>query len=179
MLSSAPAQSVAPYAQALTEELRNAVTAYQELRIVAHPDTTNPRDVTDASYVIAGNVQRIEGDLRIRANLTRTDDHQTVWAETFERAVTDETADPTKTATTIARFIRSQLVQDQRCESVRRTARNEEAATAFCAASAEFFRFSRIGDWDNQLMLSSAEHAIALDPDIVGAYEMVSLVTGS
>lgn len=165
---------VTTYAEALTEELRNAVTQYQELRIVARPDTANPRDVTDASYVIGGNVQRIGGSMRIRANLTRTDDHQTVWAETFERAVTDETADPTETATTIARFIRAQLVQDQRCESVRRTARNEEAATAFCAASAEVFRFSRMGDWDNQLLLSSAKHAIALDPDIVGAHGMVA-----
>jgi len=165
---------ITTYAEALTEELRNAVTAYQELRIVAHLDTTRPRDVTDASYVVGGNVQRVGDSVRIRASLTRTDDHQTVWAETFERPVADETADPAKTATTIARFIRRQLVQDQRCESVRRTAHNEEAATAFCAAAAEAFRWDQIGDIDYELMLSRAERAIALDPDIVGAYTVVS-----
>jgi TIR domain len=63
----------ATYADAVTQELRTDVAGYQEIRSVAVEDTTNIRDVSDASYVVGGNVQRGEASLRVRASLTRTD----------------------------------------------------------------------------------------------------------
>jgi adenylate cyclase len=137
-------------------------------------DTTNIRDVSDASYVVGGNVQRGEASLRVRASLTRTDGHQTVWAETFERVASGKRANPAAMAATIGRFIRYQLVHDQRCESVRRTSRSAEAATAYCAASTEEGRFEQVGGMDPQLLLSNAQHAIALDPGIADAYARVA-----
>jgi TolB-like protein/Tfp pilus assembly protein PilF len=161
------------YAGALTEELRTDVAGYQELRSVAVEDATNIRDISDASYVVAGNVQRLGDSVRVGASMTRTDDHQTVWAKTFERAA-DATGDPTEMASTLGRFIRQNLVQDQQCESVRRSSRSEQAAAAYCAALAERARYSQGGDLDDALELRNAQRAIALDPNIADAYRIAA-----
>jgi TolB-like protein/Tfp pilus assembly protein PilF len=161
---------MARYADAVTQELRTDVAGYREIRSVAVADATNIRDVTDASYVVNGNVQRRGADVRVRAGLTRTSDHQTVWAESFEQPASDKKADPAEMAATIGRFIRYQLVQDQQCESVRRTSPSAAAATAYCAAYAEGGRFEQVGGGDPQLVLRDLQHAIALDPGIADAY---------
>ncbi len=162
------------YADALTEELRTDVAGYQELRSVAVEDATHVRQVNDASYVVVGNVQRLRDSVRVRASMTRTDDHQTVWAKTFERAAADATGDPAEMASTLGRFVRQNLVQDQQCESVKRSSHSEQAAAAYCAALAERARFSQGGDLDLGLELRNAQRAIALDPNIADAYRIVA-----
>jgi TolB-like protein len=166
--------AAATHAEVLTEELRTVIAGYPEIRIVSVRNSTALHDVRDASYVLAGSIQHLRDRVLLRVHLTRTDDRHMVWAKTFEYPREDDNADPATTASTIGRFIRQQLVFDQRCESVRRTARSTEAATAYCAALAENFRYGQIGDMDAQLMLSEAQRAIALDPDIAGAYELIA-----
>jgi tetratricopeptide (TPR) repeat protein len=85
----------------------------------------------------------------------------------------DHVPDPAELATTVGRFVRLQLVQDQQCESVRRTARTPEAAVAYCAVLAEFFRYTQVGDFDLHLAMDRAQRAVALDPDIADAHFFV------
>ena len=166
---------VATYAGALTEELRAAVTGYQELRIVAVPDATDTLEVQAASYVLGGNLQNIDGRIRLRAQLTRTDDRQTIWARVFERSATDGLPDPAEMAATVGRFVRLQLVVDHQCESVRRSSPSEEAATAYCASLTETYRGTQVGDADGQLQLNQARRAVTLDPHIVDAHFLVGI----
>lgn len=167
--------AVATDADALTEELRTEVARYEELRTVAAPHAaTSPRDVPEASYALGGNVQLLGDRLRLRARLTRTADLQTVWSQTFERPVADVIADPAQLASTAARFARLQLVVDQQCEAVRRSSAREEAVAAYCAALAQSYRFAQAGNADFSLVLSSAQRALALDPNIADAYGIVA-----
>jgi TolB-like protein/tetratricopeptide (TPR) repeat protein len=159
------------YADALTEELRTDVAGYQELRSVAAEDASNVRQVNDASYVVAGNVQRLRDSVRVGASMSRTDDHQTVWAKTFERAAD---GDLVEMASTLGRFVRQNLVQDQQCESVKRSSRSEQAAAAYCAALAERARFGQTGNLEDALELRNARRAIALDPNIADAYRIAA-----
>jgi TolB-like protein/tetratricopeptide (TPR) repeat protein len=160
----------ANYAASLTEELRTIVTGYRELHIISlsspTPDDAAPR------YAAGGNVERTPNELRIRASLTRMNDHETIWAATFARPV--ESANPHTAAKVIAQYVRLQLDNDRLCAQVRRTSRSLEAADAYCAALAEGRRWDQFGGVDSRTMLDAAQHALVLDPDIADAYWLVS-----
>jgi DNA-binding winged helix-turn-helix (wHTH) protein/TolB-like protein/tetratricopeptide (TPR) repeat protein len=166
---------VATYADALTEELKTAVAGYQEIRTVSMPDSRTRAKAAHTSYLLGGSAQDLGGHIRVRVHLTRTDDHQTVWGKTFEDPVADALQGTADMATTVGRFVRLQLVQDQQCQSVRRASHTEEAAIAYCAALAERYRLIQGGDLDLQVELSRAEHAAALDPEIADAHRIVAL----
>jgi len=162
------------YADAVTEELRTVIAGYQELETVSVGDATATEDVTNASYVLGGTVQRQGDRVRLRAHLMRTEDRRTVWAETWEHDLADEMADPAETATTVARFVRGQLEFDQRCETARRTSRSAEAAAAYCAALSEAVLVGLLGGGDWRLILNRAQRAVTLDPGIAGAYAFIA-----
>jgi len=160
------------YAGALGEELRTAVARYQELRTVAA--NGGVPEGTEASYVLDGNVQPLGERLRLRVSLTRTADREMVWSETFDRPLAEVVADPATMASTVARFIRLRLIVDHQCETVRRHTTSEEAAAAYCAAVEESYRFSQGGASDQLLVGKNAQRALALDPTIADAYNMVA-----
>jgi TolB-like protein len=162
------------YADALTEELRAALTRYRELRTVSIPDSTEPHDVDQASYVLEGSLQRMGDHLRVRTRLIRTIDDQDVWAKSFESPLADTSIDTAMLATTMGRYVRLQLVLDQQCETVRRTSRSEEAAQSYCSALTQVYGGSQVGYIDPRLQLSTAQHALTLDSEIVGAYYLVA-----
>jgi TolB-like protein len=162
------------YADALTEELRAALTRYRELRTVSVPDSTEPHDVDQVSYVLDGSLQRMGDHLRVRARLIRTIDDQDVWAKSFEIPLADTSIDTAELATTMGRYVRLQLVLDQECETVRRTSRSEEAAHAYCSALTQVYQGLQVGYIDSELQMRTAQHALALDSEIVGAYYLVA-----
>lgn len=162
------------YADALTGELRSAVSGYRELRIVSIAGPADPQAMRDVSYVLRGSVQRLGDNLHFRAHLVRGDDRETVWAQSFERPFTDAMDDPSEMTATVGRFLREQLRQDRSCEFVRRTSTSHDAAKIYCAALAEAGRWSQTGERDPHVLLNDAQRALELDPHIVGAYRLVA-----
>ena len=160
------------YASGLTHELRDRISSYQELQTIiaasnASPDSVSPSPV---GYVVEGGVQRIGDERRIRVQLIRSTDRQVVWSETYDETETD-TADPVVLASTMGRFIRLQLVQDQECQAVKRKSHSMEAAELICAAQAQNYRVNQRGAFDPQLMRTNAERAVSLDPNLLEAYQ--------
>jgi DNA-binding winged helix-turn-helix (wHTH) protein/TolB-like protein len=166
--------AVATYAQAMTEELRTALARYRELQTVSALDATSTDATTDARYAVSGNVQRFGEHIRLRVSLTRTHDSRMVWSETFDRQWSDTLADPERTATTIAQFVRLQVNSQIQCAHTRQVSRRSDAADALCAAYAELYRFVLYGDGDPRVTLGHAERAVALDPGIVDAHRLVA-----
>jgi tetratricopeptide (TPR) repeat protein/TolB-like protein len=165
--------AVAIYADALTEELRTALAGNPYLRVVFAPGAAPP-GVPDTSYALAGNAQRLDDVLRLRASLTRTANDRTVWSDTFDRPWVTVQADPAELAHTVSRFALAQLVLDSQCQNARRSSRSAEAAAALCAAYMEAVRRAQIGDGDPRVVLSNARRAVALDPEIPGAYALIA-----
>ena len=164
------------YASGLTHELRDRISGYQELQTIiavsdANTDSVSPNPV---AYVVEGGIQPIGDKRRVRVQLIRSADRQVVWSETYDETETD-TADPAVLASTMGRFIRLQLVQDQECQAVRRKSQSMEAAELVCAAQAQNYRINQRGAFDPQLMRTNGERAISLDPDLVEAYQVLPI----
>lgn len=155
------------FATGLHEDLVAQLSRYQELRTssAGEPDA----DRIPASYSLRSSVQALDEAARVRAQLVRTADSQTVWSKVFDESTSSNTSG--RLATTIARFVRMQLESDHECESIRRRTTSAEAATYLCEAVAELAKFNQgAGQGDFQLIRLNAEKAIALDPDLVEAY---------
>jgi TolB-like protein/tetratricopeptide (TPR) repeat protein len=162
------------YASGLTQELRGRISGYQELQSIiassnASPDSVSPNPV---AYVVEGGIQRIGDDRRVRVQLIRSADRQVVWSERYDETETDN-ADPAMMASTMGRYIRLQLVQDQECQAVKRKSHSMEAAELVCAAQAQTNRINQRGAVDPQLMRANAERAVSLDPDLLEAYQVL------
>jgi TolB-like protein len=162
------------YASGLTHELRDRISGYQELQTIiavsdASPDSVSPNSVT---YLVEGGVQPIGDERRVRVHLVRSADRHVVWSETYDETETDA-ADPAVLASTMGRFVRLQLVQDQECQAVKRKSHSMDAAALVCAAQAQNYRVNQRGAFDPQLMRTNAERAVSLDPDLLEAYQVL------
>lgn len=109
-------------AEAITEELVNALGQVDGLRVVARNSTraaekasTDPREVAgqlDVTHVLEGSVRRVEGRVRVMATLVdgRTGYHE--WSRSFERPAANLLRLPTDIAGSAASALRLVLVGD-------------------------------------------------------------------
>lgn len=109
-------------AEAVTEELVNALGQVEGLRVVARNSTraaekssTDPREVGErlgVTHVLEGSVRRVEGRVRVMATLVdgRTGFHE--WSRSFERPAANLLRLPTDVASSAASALRLVLVGD-------------------------------------------------------------------
>jgi DNA-binding winged helix-turn-helix (wHTH) protein/TolB-like protein/tetratricopeptide (TPR) repeat protein len=109
-------------AEAITEELVNALGQVEGLRVLARTSTraaekvsTDPREVAeqlDVTHVLEGSVRRVEGRVRVMATLVdgRTGYHE--WSRSFERPAANLLRLPTDVAGSAASALRLVLVGD-------------------------------------------------------------------
>jgi len=109
-------------AEAITEELVNALGQVDGLRVVARNSTraaeklsSDPREVAeqlDVTHVLEGTVRRVEGRVRVMATLVdgRTGYHE--WSRSFERPAANLLRLPTDIAVSAASALRLVLVGD-------------------------------------------------------------------
>lgn len=86
-------------ADALAEDLIIDLSRFSEFSVIARnssfgllPDELSPdrvRAALDARFVIDGAVQRLDGQIRVSAQLTDTHSGEVIWAERFERPSAD------------------------------------------------------------------------------------------
>jgi tetratricopeptide (TPR) repeat protein len=157
---------------AVTEAVRDVLTGYQEIRTLSTVRENKPHDIP--SYSVGGNIQDSGAHWQVRLRLTRSFDGQHVWSQTFSTSKQASSADLQAISTRAARFIRSQLVQDHRCQMVKRKTSIGEAATAYCAALRESYRAIQVGDGDPTIWIGMARQAVELDPQIIHAYTLIA-----
>jgi len=87
------------FADGITEDLITALSRYRDLRVLARNSTfvykgeaTDIRHIArelDASHVVEGSVRRADDRIRITAQLIEADTGHHVWAERFDRELSD------------------------------------------------------------------------------------------
>ena len=165
---------LAAYTASLEGDLTSYLAQFQELRLLSGSSTAQSLEAGNnlPSYLVQSSTQDERAGRRVRVNLVRTLDQETIWSEIFDVSEKD---DLPELAATISRFIRLQLVQDHQCETTRRTSRSREAGNAACEALAQNYRMNQKGGFDAQLLRSLAEHIIQLDPGLWEGYWHLSV----
>ncbi len=120
-----------------------------------------------AATVVEGSIRRAGNRVRIVAQLidALTDEH--IWAETYDRDLTDIFAIQSDVALNIASALRAQLSNDERARVRRRPTENFEAYELYLRGRNSFYRFSEEG---LRRSLVDYEAAISRDPSFALAW---------
>jgi DNA-binding winged helix-turn-helix (wHTH) protein len=133
----ADSQDQAYVARGITEEITTALSRIRWLFVVRHhaplpsgADTAKGLAVSsglDVDYALAGSVHKAGNDLRVSAQLTRTDANRQVWAERFAGRMSDIFALNDQIAFAIAAHLEPEITRAE-IETLQRDSRRSESS---------------------------------------------------
>jgi TolB-like protein/Flp pilus assembly protein TadD len=165
------------FSDGVTEDIITHLTKISGLKVISRASVMqykstekNLRQIGQelgVTTVIEGSVRRAGDRVRITAQLVdpRTDQH--LWAENYDRELTDIFAIQSDVALRIADALKATLSPDVRARIQREPTRNLEAHNSYLLGM--FYWNKRTGE-GFQLAIEHFERAIELDPDYALAY---------
>jgi TolB-like protein len=178
---------VAHVATGLTEEILNGLSGMQDLKVASRSSTLAYKDTSwkaaeigqglGVSYLVEGSLRKLGDELRITAQLIRAPDDEHIWAQTFERKVSDGFQMQEKLAQIIARQVQANMLTDVSILAARRQTQNGRAYRYFRIAAEERWQHvsgDHTPNW--KLVLENYRRAVELDPDFAVAHEGIANV---
>jgi serine/threonine protein kinase/tetratricopeptide (TPR) repeat protein len=171
------------FADGITEDVIAHLAKIRSLKVISRTSVMtfknrdrNLREIGEklgAATLLEGSVRRAGTRVRIVAQLIdgATDDH--IWADTYDRDMTDIFAIQTDVALNIAKALRAELSSDERARVGRRPTDDLEAYELYLRGRNSFSRFTGEGFRRGLVHLQAA---IARDPDFALAW--VSIAEG-
>src|SRR5437899_5384499 len=134
--------------------------------------TTNVREIGKAlgvATILEGSVRRIGNRVRVNVQLidANTDEH--LWAEDYDRDLTDVFAIQTDLAQQIVRELQAKLSPMEKAQIERRPTENGEAYLAFMQGHEMFYRADKFRS-NTEKAEQLFEKATKLDPNFAGAF---------
>lgn len=165
------------FSDGLTEELINALTKVEGLRVVAWNSAFQlkgkPRDIRRIAEqlgvhaVLEGSVRRTQDRLRITAQLVDTEDGHYLWSETYERPVKDIFAIEDEISSAIVGALRIKLTGPAGRSLVTRYTENIQAYHLYFKGR---FYWNKRTEEDFYKALDYFEQAIQIDANHAPAY---------
>jgi TolB-like protein/predicted Zn-dependent protease len=174
-LSSDPEQEY--FSDGITEDLTSRLSKLAGLAVISRNSAFTYKGkavkVQEVSqelrvrYVVEGSVRKVGDQVRITAQLIDAPTDQHLWAERYDRPLTDIFALQDAIVHKIVTTLQLQLSVQEQGVLVRKTTENLEAYDAFLRGLPYFYRFTREGNAQARQLF---EHAVALDPTYAEAY---------
>src|SRR5688572_24730938 len=170
------------FADGMTEELINSLSGIEGLRVAARSsvfalkgrklDVRTVGDTLGVDAVLEGSVRRAGKNLRVTAQLVNTDDGYQMWADDFDRELSDVFKVQDEIAGAIVNALRVKLVRTAtRTTAADSRSSNPEAYDLYLKG--RFFLNSQ-GTPGLPLALQHFEKAVQLDPSFARAYAGVA-----
>jgi TolB-like protein/Tfp pilus assembly protein PilF len=172
-------------ATGLTEEILNNLSSMQDLKVASRSSTLAYKDANikateigeelGVSYLVEGSIRKLGEDLRITTQLIRAPDDEHLWAQTFERDLSEGFAMQEQLAQVIARQVQANMQTDVAILAARRQTQSPRAYRYFRIAAEE--RWQEVsGDHspDYKLVLENYRRAVELDPNFAVAHEGIA-----
>jgi TolB-like protein/Tfp pilus assembly protein PilF len=165
------------FAEGVQDEILTRLAKVADLKVISRTSTQHLKSVPDdlpriakqlgVAHVLEGSVQRANDQIRVNVQLINalTDTH--LWAETFDRKLTDIFAVESEIAKTIADTLQAKLSGSERHAIAARPTENTEAHQLYLKG--RFFWNKRTAS-DLKKSIEYFEQAIAADPNYALAY---------
>src|SRR6266702_6687199 len=138
----------------------------------------NAREIGKAlgvATLLEGSVRRIGNRVRVNVQLINADTDEHIWAEDYDRDLTDVFAIQTDLAQKIARELQAKLSLTEKAQIERKPTENNEAYLAFLQAHDLCTRPDKFRA-DIEKAEQLFEQATRLDPDFAGAFAELAFV---
>jgi TolB-like protein len=167
------------FADGIQDEVLTNLSKIGDLKVISRTSVMafrghapNIREIGKAlgvATILEGRVRRIGNRVRVNVHLINAENDEHMWAEDYDRDLTDIFAIQTDLAQKIAGELQAKLSPIEKARIERRPTKNGEAYLAFIQANDLFTRPDKLrGDIEKAEQLF--EQATKLDPDFAGAF---------
>src|SRR5881392_1706682 len=168
------------FADGIQDDILTNLSKVGDLKVISRTSvmsyrgsgTHSAREIGKALGVAAlleGSVRRIGNRVRVNVQLINAANDEHVWAEDYDRDLTDVFAIQTDLAQKIARELQAKLSPTEKAQIERKPTENNEAYFAFLQAHDLFTRPDKFRA-DTEKAEQLFEQATRLDPDFAGAF---------
>ena len=176
------------FVDGMQDEVITRLAKIDELRVISRTSTqrykTRPSNLVQiaqelgVSHLVEGTVQRVGDRVRINVQLIRAANEGHIWAEIYDRNLTDIFAVQTELATSIARSLQATLTGKERKAVAERPTSNLAAYDAYLRGIDFFSRPAQSEEAQKKAADSFAE-AVRLDPQFAQAWAALSAAKAS
>ena len=169
------------FADGIQEEILTRLSKIADLKVISRTSTQHYKSAPEnlpeiarqlgVAHILEGSVQRSADQVRVNVQLIKaaTDDH--LWADTFDRKLTDIFAVESDIATTIAETLQAKLTGSEKIAIGKRPTANTEAYELYLKG--RFFWNKRTGA-DLRTAIEYFNQALGKDPGYALAYAGLS-----
>jgi TolB-like protein/Flp pilus assembly protein TadD len=173
------------FANGMQDDILTNLSKIGDLKVISRTSVMTYRDsphnareigkALGVATLLEGSVRRIGNRVRVNVQLINADNDEHIWAEDYDRDLTDVFAIQSDLAKKISATLQAKLSPNERARLDRRPTENPDAYLLFIqaeqyAAGADMFRD------ESQKAEQLYEQAIKLDPNFATAFACVSMV---
>jgi len=177
------------FADGIQEEILTRLASIADLRVISRSSTqryqSKPRNLSEiakqlgVANIVEGSVQKAADQVRVNVQLVNAQTDSHLWAETYDRKLTDIFGVESEIAKGIAESLQAKLTSREEQALAVKPTNNPEAYDAYLRGLAFEARFySSYSPGLIRKALAFYERALQLDPDFAIAWARVSSVNG-
>jgi TolB-like protein len=172
------------FADGVQDEILTRLARIGDLRVISRTSTqhykSTPENLREVgrqlgvAHILEGSVQKSGQSIRVNVQLIRAETDAHVWAEIYDRKLTDVFALQSEIASTIADALKAKLTGDEKQVIAQKLTENAEAYDAYLRGMA----FNREGNsaTSAEKAVTAIEEAVRLDPKFAAAWALLSRI---
>jgi TolB-like protein/Flp pilus assembly protein TadD len=173
------------FADGIQDDVLTNLSKVGDLKVISRTSVmpyrgkaSNVREIGKAlgvGAILEGSVRRIGNRVRVNVQLINADTDEHMWAEDYDRDLTDVFAIQTDLAQQIVRELQAKLSPMEKAQIERRPTENGEAYLAFMQGHEMFYRADKFRS-NTEKAEQLFEKATKLDPNFAGAFAALAWV---
>jgi TolB-like protein/class 3 adenylate cyclase/Flp pilus assembly protein TadD len=173
------------FADGIQDDVLTNLSKISDLKVISHTSVMqyrgkapNAREIGKAlgvSTLLEGSVRRSGNRVRVNVQLINTENDQHIWAEDYDRDLTDVFAIQSDLAEKIASALQAKLSPNEKSQINRRPTENNDAYLAFIQGEELFYRPDKFRS-DSLQAERLLEQATKLDPQFADAFALLGSV---
>ena len=180
-LSNDPLQEY--FSDGITEEIINHLARIEDLKVISRTSSMNYKNTEksireigrelNVSNILAGSVQKYGDQIRVSAQLINVETDHNLWAETYDRKLSEIFSIQTDLALNIASTLEATLSELEMAQIEKKPTQNISAYNSYLKALHQFETYSKEGYYE---AISLFQETIEADPNFAVAYGRLALV---
>ncbi len=173
------------FADGIQDDVLTNLSKIGDLKVISRTSvmpyrgkTSNVREIGKAlgvGAILEGSVRRMGNRVRVNVQLINADTDEHMWAEDYDRDLTDVFAIQTDLAQQIVRELQAKLSPMEKAQIERRPTENGEAYLAFMQGHEVFYRADKFRS-NTEKAEQFFDEATKLDPNFAGAFAALARV---
>lgn len=160
------------FSDGITADISIALSKLSGLHVIATPAKQSKNTVQSVHYILTGSVQKADNKLRVNVILVDNRTSHQLWAETYDREITDVFAVQDDITAKIVSRLSIKLTEEEKQRVAYRYTNNINAYDQFLRGQAFYIQHSNN---ENALARQHFQLAIEIDPNFSRAYSSLAL----